>query len=150
MLILCLLSAIWFLTRQDNILSTFQKSYHHSTPLEIVSSQYPPRFVDGEFEQSFAGRTQKEVRSPFGPNPQQKNIIEQKFVDSHEYQQKYRLNLHQMHIDNNDWRLDPVMNGPFHFYQGPHQPIKRFDEINSFQGFSCTDTNEFKELYQQT
>lgn len=136
MLLVCLLSVIWFLTRDNNIVSTFQQFYHHKTPLEEVAHEYPARFYDGEFEQSFAGRTQANIRMPFGPNPQEKNIIEHKFINNADYQNKYRMNLKQMFIDNNDWRLDPVMNGPDHFYQGAHQPIDRLDQIADFNSFS--------------
>lgn len=146
MLLCALLAAVWFLTRNDNIISQFKQFYHHKTPLEIVAHEYQPRYVDGEFEQSFAGRTQKEIRSPFGPNPQQHNIIDQKFVDNHDFQQKYRLNLHQMFIENNDWRLDPTMNGPYHFYQDPHQPIKRLPQIIGFDGFSQDYDFNFQQL----
>lgn len=145
MLLLCLLSAIWFLTRQNNFLSTFNQFSHHKTPLETVAYDYPHRFVDGEFEQSFAGRTEMNVRAPFGPNPQQKNIIDQKFMSDHTLQKKYQLNLKQMHIDNNDWRLDPIMNGPFHFYQDPHQPIRRLDQIKDFSNNAVF--SEISEFY---
>lgn len=96
---------------------------HQASMGDDSLSSYPSRFRENQNELSFAGRTQMNVRNPFGPNPQQKYVQEMKFFDDDTVQHNYAENLRQMHIQNQDWRLDPTTNSHLNnFAQRSHQP----------------------------
>ena len=145
MLICAILALVWFLSRQNNLLSHVKGTVQDSN-LENVAENYHYRFVDNEFNQSFAGRTQLNVRNPFGPNPQDKNIIDKNFVNDHKYQREYQTNLAQMYIQNQDWRLDDQMNGsPVGNYVMHHQSLDNLKKMENFDAPAMEINSFFKD-----
>lgn len=145
MLLAALLALVWFLTKDQNALVGSAEPERDKTHLDRVADNYPFRMVDDEMLGSFAGRTQINVRAPFGPNSQEHHVIDKNFVNDREYQRNYQTNLTEMRIVNQDWRLDDNMNGsPEGKYLQQHRPLDNLHHIRAFSETApALETNEF-------
>lgn len=123
-----MLAALWFLTKHN---TEFTNAVYQQIP-EYVAKTYPLRMQDEDFNNQMFGRTALDVRNPFGPNSQQKTIQEMKFFDNRKYQKQYQSNLHEMLIENQDWRLDYTMSSHINNYAQPHQPENNVMKMKSF------------------
>lgn len=146
----CLLFALAvFLCKQANFpnLLNVGKLHQASSQGDDSLSGYPHRFRENQNDWSFAGRTKLDLRLPFGPNPQQKYIQEQKFFSDTTTQKNYSENLRQMHIENQDWRLDLTTNSRLNnFAEKPHMPENNLRRLNVFS-VERDCLNENKEFF---
>lgn len=92
----------------------------------------PGALRDDFTEKSFAGRSQNDIRLPFGANPQVKHIENFRFFNNDRFRYNYQANLHTAWIENQDWRLDPTTNGPLTQYSKPHNPEDSYGKIDKF------------------
>lgn len=102
----------------------------YGTDFEDV--RLPNALRDDFFEKSFPARSQHNIRLPHGPNPQVKHVENFRFFDDDRFRNRYQMNLHEMQVENQDWRLDDTTFGVLNSYMKNHNPENSYGKIGQF------------------
>lgn len=96
-------------------------------------SHLPEMLRFDEREKSFSGQDYTHVRLPYGGNPfYEKHVADVTMIDTPEFQQSYQMNIRNLQILTEDYRLDDQFMTPANNYLNYHLPEATFSKINDY------------------
>jgi hypothetical protein len=96
-------------------------------------SHIPEALRIDERQKSFQGQDYTEVRLPYGGNPNfAKTVADGTLIDTHQYREAYQMNIKNVQVLTEDYRLDNQFFTPANNYHNYHMPEATFSKIDEY------------------